>query len=227
MRFAIALFIARWAILAQISAPLVASSSPPDESRYSLKDAKPMNGIDPKQIGEFWNKWHLVTVRYRRDIEEQRFIYANPVAWRAMQSHAKTYPDGAMFAKIAFILDSDEKFPNSMTATLASRIQYMKKNLKRYPGTDGWGYALYLPDSSQGHIPFLEWGKHRSRRVPCLPPLCQGKRFCFWSAHVSSSAEPRRKNPGNLQIKVCINVAERTFPLCSENTSACRAQGTG
>ena len=49
-----------------------------------------MNGLQLKDYPDFETKWHLVTVRYRKDTGEQRFTYANDIAWTAMNAG----PDG-------------------------------------------------------------------------------------------------------------------------------------
>ncbi len=110
-----------------------------------------MNGINPKPYDQFWKTWHMVTVRFRKDNGEQRFIYANPTAWKAMQRHVEKYPKGSMFAKLAFTVKADPLFPNSLSPARTSRVQFMKKDEKKYASTEGWGYALYVPSSKEGN----------------------------------------------------------------------------
>lgn len=102
------------------------------------------NGINPKEVGDFWLKedWHQVNVQYRKDSGEQRFIYANQIAWQALKTHSKMYPVGAMFGKVAFNTKPDEAFPNSLQPQTVNRIQLMKKDGNKE--RDGWSYALYL-----------------------------------------------------------------------------------
>jgi hypothetical protein len=40
----------------------------------NLSSFNEVNGINPKKIDRFWEDWHLVTVRYRKDNGEQRFV---------------------------------------------------------------------------------------------------------------------------------------------------------
>jgi hypothetical protein len=112
-----------------------------------LKKSAVFDGIDPKEAAEFWNRWHLLTVRYRNDAGEQRFIYANDVAWKAVRSGALTFPNGSMLGKIAFFTRDDPSFPVSVEPSTVSRIQLMKKDSKAYPDTGGWGYAIYPGES--------------------------------------------------------------------------------
>jgi hypothetical protein len=59
------------------------------------------------------------------------------------------FEEGAVFAKIAYTVGFDARFPSSYEPNKFSRIQFMKKDSKRYQSTDGWGYALYLQNSEQ------------------------------------------------------------------------------
>src|SRR5687768_5898949 len=94
----------------------------------SLATLRSMNGIDPKPYDKFWLKWPLVTVRFRSDNGEQRYIYANQKAYRAMKEGLTEFPDGSVFGKVAFATEDDPQFPNSMDSTTFTRIQLMVKN---------------------------------------------------------------------------------------------------
>ena len=78
-----------------------------------LRSLRPMNGIDPAPLDEFWNDWNLVTTRYREDNGEQRFIYANDLAYNAMKEGKVSFPDGSALAKLGFKTIVDPQFPNS------------------------------------------------------------------------------------------------------------------
>ncbi|MGE0171388.1 MAG: cytochrome P460 family protein [Oligoflexales bacterium] len=110
----------------------------------SLKNLRTMNGISPAPYDEFWNKWRLVTVRYRKDNGEQRFIYANDLAFRAMQEGVENFPDGAVFGKVAFRAKGDPEFPNSLEPSNFTRLQLMVKDSKKFKTTDGWSYWLHV-----------------------------------------------------------------------------------
>jgi hypothetical protein len=103
------------------------------------------NKIDLAPLAEFWKNWSLVNVRYRKDNDEQRFIYANDIAWKALQENKTVYPENAMFVKAAFRQKADPAFPNSMQPQELIRVQIMKKSPRDFPDSEGWGYALFLP----------------------------------------------------------------------------------
>lgn len=108
-----------------------------------------MNGIFYDEHKDFTKKWHLVTVRYRQDSNEQRFVYANDKAYEALKKLKPDYPDGAMFAKVGFITEDDPAFPSSKSPAGAKRYQFMLKDRKKYAKSDGWGYALF---DDQGNL---------------------------------------------------------------------------
>jgi len=118
-------------------------------SVIDLSERKTLMGIDPKKYDKFWEKWRLVNVRYRTSPAEQRFVYANDVAWRTLKSGGSKFEEGAVFAKVAYTVGFDARFPSSYEPNNFSRIQFMKKDSKLYRSSDGWGYALYLQKSEQ------------------------------------------------------------------------------
>ena len=107
-----------------------------------------------QQFGNFEKDWQLVTVRYRKDTEEIRLVYANSLAWKALQDMKLDYPDGAVFAKIGMGTKQDSAFPSSVVPAELRRTQFMIRNRLKHDSTDGWGYALFdgagqkLPDES-------------------------------------------------------------------------------
>lgn len=110
---------------------------------------KKMNGITFQQFKGFEHKWKLVTVRYRRDNQELRYVYANKKAHIAILQNKLPYPDGAVFAKVAYLAQPDPAFESSLFPSQTRRFQFMVKNSKKYKETNGWGYALF---NQQGEI---------------------------------------------------------------------------
>lgn len=106
-------------------------------------NAAESNGIKFESYKGFQNNWKQVTVRYRKDTDEQRFVYANDIAWADFKSNSKKFSEGAVFAKIGMGTIHDPSFLSSVIPTEINRIQVMVKNSKKYKRTDGWGYALF------------------------------------------------------------------------------------
>src|SRR6185437_3765393 len=102
-----------------------------------------MSGYTLHQFGDFEKNWHLVTVRFRKDTGEMRFVYANESAWRTLLEGKTDYPDGAVFGKVAVMTQEDTAFPASAVPSGARRVQFMVRNSAKHATTDGWGYALF------------------------------------------------------------------------------------
>ena len=113
----------------------------------------PMNGIDPSLADRYWEKWHLVTSRYRKDTGHTRIIYANDVAWNSMQRRLPKYPDGSMFAKAVFESAGDPVFPASIIPRVYKEVEFMKKDSAAFAKTEGWGFSWYFYDGSAERPP--------------------------------------------------------------------------
>src|SRR4051812_40536000 len=97
-----------------------------------------MSGVRLQDFRDFEKKWHLVTVRYRKDTAELRFTYANDIAWEALNRHSLDYPEGAVFGKIGVATQSDLSFASSSVPSGARRYQFMVRNKEKYQDTNGW-----------------------------------------------------------------------------------------
>jgi hypothetical protein len=106
-----------------------------------------LNGIRFSDYAGFEKNWKLITVRYRTDTSEERFVWANPKAATVLASGGTEYPDGAVFAKVGMMTKEDPLFANSKVPSGAQRYQFMVRDQKKYAATHGWGYALF--DGSQ------------------------------------------------------------------------------
>lgn len=120
-----------------------ANSSAYFQSANDREAPREMNGIKFDELPDFVKDWQLITVRYRADSGEIRFVYGNAAAMAELQSLKPNYPDGAMFAKVALASEDDPSFPSSKMPSQSARVQIMLKDKKKYADTDGWGYALF------------------------------------------------------------------------------------
>jgi hypothetical protein len=136
--------IARWTALAILPAFFMLATASADSPEWIGGTA--MNGLSLQDYAGFQKDWKLVTVRYRTDSAEFRFTYANPAAWKTLSEGKTDYPDGAVFAKVAYRLGTDRSFPSSLMPNEVSRYQLMLKSKKKYAETAGWGYALFGPN---------------------------------------------------------------------------------
>jgi hypothetical protein len=107
-----------------------------------------MNGMRWKDYEQFMSKSPLITVRYRKDTNEMRMIFANSTARNVFEaSKKKAFPDGSVILKAGIATGSDPFFEGSAVPTKIWRYQIMVKDSKKYKKTNGWGYALF---DSQG-----------------------------------------------------------------------------
>lgn len=140
-------------VQADTSTGLLLSLPPAHLGLPDLAAYRPFDGIDFHRYARFWERWALITVRFRADNGEQRFIYANQIAWQAMRSGRHGFPDGAMFGKVAFAVADDPSFPNSREPRQFTRIQLMRKDSSGHRATGGWEYALIVAGSG---VPYRE-----------------------------------------------------------------------
>lgn len=101
------------------------------------------NGITFDKYQNFSKEYALLAIRFRKDTEEMRLIYANDLALKTMQAGSTQYPDGAIFAKAAFRTSPDPQFASSLAPREVRRYQLMIRDQKKYAYTGGWGYALF------------------------------------------------------------------------------------
>lgn len=107
-----------------------------------------MNGYQFKDYVGFEKSWHLVTVRYRKDNKELRFVYANDIAYKAIEDKAQVFPEGSIFGKVGVATEDDPYFISSSVPSGAVRYQLMIKNSNRHKETNGWGYALFTSNGT-------------------------------------------------------------------------------
>lgn len=126
-----------------------AETLPPAEflRRFDMFLDKPSvaQPIDPELFRHFWEKWGLVTTRYKPDGEEMRFTYANKLAAETLAKGDYPFPEGAVIAKIGAKAAHDPSFNSSIVPGSIVRIQVMLKKANDPNAHDGWVYALYAP----------------------------------------------------------------------------------
>jgi hypothetical protein len=66
-------------------------------------------------------------------------------------ANGKSVPDGATMAKVEWAKKSVKAPPYALTAPgRLQQVSFMVKDSKRFPGTDGWGYATFKYDEPTG-----------------------------------------------------------------------------
>ena len=79
-------------------------------------------------------------------------ILGNPAMIQAYRdgipTNGKAVPDGAALAKIEWLKDRDEKPYGVTVPGTQTEMSFMVKDSKRFPDTNGWGYATFQYDAS-------------------------------------------------------------------------------
>ena len=82
-------------------------------------------------------------------------ILGNPAMIKAYRdgipANGQPVPDGAAMAKVEWLKSTDDNSPYEVTVPGAqTEVAFMMKDAKRFPDTNGWGYATFQPDPSSG-----------------------------------------------------------------------------
>jgi hypothetical protein len=125
---------------------VVVSMASAQQDRFALKAA---NGV---AFSEFkgYEGWQAIAPSQTDD--GVKVIVGNPVMINAYKEgipgNGKPVPDGAMMAKLEWTKKSNTASPYSVTVpgTLKS-VALMEKDAKRFPDTNGWGYAQFIYDA--------------------------------------------------------------------------------
>ena len=126
------------------------------QDRYTLTAA---NGI---AFSEFrgYDAWQLIATSQPDDASGcgtskvgcMKAILGNPVMIQAYRdgipANGKAVPDGAAFAKIEWLKDRDEKPYGVTVPGTQTEMSFMVKDSKRFPDTNGWGYATFAYDAA-------------------------------------------------------------------------------
>jgi hypothetical protein len=138
-----------------------------EQDRFLLKSP---NGI---AFSEFRNyeKWESVAPSQTND--GIKIILANPLMIQAYKrgvpNNGDAFPDGAAVAKIEWskVSNPESPYPVNVPGTVKS-ISFIEKDSKRFPDTNGWGYAEFIYDASSAA--FKPVGKDASfAKLLCHP----------------------------------------------------------
>ena len=146
------------------------------QDRFTLKAA---NGI---AFSEFrgYDSWQMIATS-QPDKEDgcgtskvgcMKAILGNPAMIQAYRdgipANGKQVPDGAVFAKIEWLKGRDSASPYAVTVPATqTEVSFMLKDSKRFPDTNGWGYATFQYDAPSGAF-------KPSTQNPAFPRVCHG-----------------------------------------------------
>lgn len=123
--------------------------------------AKSLNGI---AFAEFkgYEDWQLIATSQAGEdgcgtskVGCTKAILGNPVMIKAYRdgfpANGKPVPDGAKIAKVEWLKARETSGPYEVTIPgRQTEVSLMQKDSKRFPETNGWGYATFQVDETSG-----------------------------------------------------------------------------
>lgn len=104
--------------------------------------ASPVFGVT---VPEGYRDWPLIAVSHRTDNKDElRAILGNDIAMKAFRANTLPFPDGSMFAKLAWKREPMKEFAGAWVPGVAPRIEFMVKDSKKYASTGGWGFGRFV-----------------------------------------------------------------------------------
>ena len=123
--------------------------------------ADEFNGIVYEPLAGFRN-WTPVSTTERYDNGTLRVIFGNGVVVKAIrEGHTNPWPDGAVFAKVAW-----DQLPDSsgeIGAGAFRQVEFMIRDGKKYASSFGWGWARWV-----GGLALKPYGKDASFVEECV-----------------------------------------------------------
>lgn len=172
-KFILAFLLALLAVATQEGGPVLA------QDKYSLSE---LNGISFSEI-KGYETWQVIAPSYRTDVKEVRIILGNPAMIAAYQSgipgNGKPFPDGSTIVKIGWAQRQSPSFPVALEPDALKRVEFIIKDSKRFPDTNGWGYARFVYDAKKDT--YTPYGKDASFARECYQchTLVKQKDFIF------------------------------------------------
>jgi hypothetical protein len=106
----------------------------------SVPPAAP-NGIT---LVDGYRSWQVIAPSFRPDKEHIRLIMGNEAAVRACREGQRPFPDGAIFAKIAWSARKHPDFPAAVIPGPFAQVEFMIKDSRKFKATGGWGFARFV-----------------------------------------------------------------------------------
>ncbi|TIX45826.1 MAG: cytochrome C oxidase subunit III [Mesorhizobium sp.] len=104
--------------------------------------ASPIYGVT---ISEGYRQWELVAPAEEAEpLNELRAVLGNAVAINAYREGTLPFPDGTVLAKLAWKHVQSSEFESASVPGVATTVQIMVKDSKKYATTGGWGFGRFV-----------------------------------------------------------------------------------
>jgi hypothetical protein len=123
-------------------------------------------------IPKGYRNWQVVAPSQRDDKDEIRVILGNNIAMKALRAKQLPFPDGAIFAKLAWKRVKSAEFDKTFVPGEPQRIEFMVKDAKKYAGTGGWGFGRFVNGAPADE-------KEHGTCWPCHEANVKGNDFVF------------------------------------------------
>ena len=125
----------------------VAADTAPASEKFDGEGA-PISGV---KIPRGYRDWKLISVAHEEgSLNDLRAVLGNDVAIKASREGKLPYPDGAIFARLAWSYDPLEESANAfghpqtfVAGPPENGVQFMVKDSEKYASTGGWGFAQF------------------------------------------------------------------------------------
>lgn len=96
-------------------------------------------------IPEGYRRWELVAPAQEAEpLNELRAVLGNATAMEAYRAGTLPFPDGTILVKLAWQNHPSEEFAPATIPGMATTVQVMVKDSRRYASTGGWGFGRFV-----------------------------------------------------------------------------------
>jgi hypothetical protein len=112
------------------------------DAKNDSETASPIYGVE---VPNDYRQWPVIApAQEAPPLDELRVVLGNPAAMRAFRDNVRPFPDGTVLTKLAWKHVQSPDFEPASVPGVATTVQVMVKDSKRYASTGGWGYGRFV-----------------------------------------------------------------------------------
>jgi hypothetical protein len=106
---------------------------------------KPTSPIYAVTVPDGYRTWTLIAPALEGEpLNELRAVLGNAVAFDAYTRGTLPFPNGSVLVKLAWKHRPSPEFEPATVPGMATTVQVMVKDSKRYPASGGWGFGRFV-----------------------------------------------------------------------------------